>query len=315
MRVLGRYKSARVSDLYELDIQKDITSQATAVFCTEVASKLRGVKFGSRFQESKVRTGEHVYAYYPEDKYALGVLQVVHTDVDEHVYVYTSRKIHNERSKTSEPNTKRTTNLDRAVRDVARFFISYAPVEEVVELSSHAEKAFSNVAGAARRMHNMVRGVFSSVIEGSSYVSYKREYEHEFTSLPDKRDILTELGRIVEQHDFMDSRVRDLFINMITTEADQQREETQFKNGYATYVRIINNERAIIVKDIPNTDLGRYSVIDVDKYVVTKVLAQDLPDYVQGAIAVLSMLEVGDNVHGVGIRVHSDTFFVNQKEQ
>ena len=314
MRALGRYNSVWVSDLHELDIQKDITSQETARFCTEVANKLRGVKFGSRFQESKVRTGEQVYAYYPEDKYALGILQVIHTDVDEHVYVYTSRKIHNERSKNSEPNTKRTTNLDRAVRDVSKFFTPYTPVEEVMECSGRAQKAFNQVLSTARNMNNMVKGVVSLVL-GDGYSHYKNEYEREFTSVPDRRDILTELGRIVEQHDFMDTRVRDLFINMITTEADQQREETQFKDGRATYVRIINNERAIIVKNIPNSDLGRFGVVDADKYVVTKVLVQDLPDYVQGAVAVLSMLEVGDNIPDIGLRVHPDTFFINQKEQ
>lgn len=314
MRVLGRYKPTWVSDLYELDIRKDIMSEATALFCTEVASKLRGVKFASRFQESKVRTGEHVYVYYPEDKYALGVLQVIHTDVDEFTYAYSSRKIHNERSKNTEPNTKRTTNLDRAVRDVSKFFVPYTPIEEAIESSDRAQKAFSKIVRTTRDMNRMVKGVVSSVIV-DEYSHYKNEYEREFTSVPDRRDILTELGRIVEQHDFMDFRVRDLFINMMTTEADQQRAETEYKDGYATYVRIINNERAILVEGIPNADLSRYGVVDTDKYVVTKVLVQDMPDYVQGAVAVLSMLEVGDSIPDVGLRVATDTFYVNQKEQ
>jgi hypothetical protein len=314
MRALGRYKPRLVSDLYELDIQKDIVSETTAQFCSAVASKLRGVKFGNRFQDSKVRTGEHVHVYYPEDKYALGVLQVVHADVDEFVYAYSSRKIHNERSKNTEPNTKRTTNLDRAVRDVSKFFVPYTPIEEAIESSDRAQKAFRKTVEGARRMQNMVRGMFASLIEGG-YTHWKNDYEREFTSAPDRRDILTELGRIVEQHDFMDFRVRDLFINMITTEEDQQREEIMFNDGHATYVRIVNNERAIIVKDIPNKELGRLGHLDTDKYVVVKVLVQDMPDYVQGSIAVLSMLDVGDSVPDLGLRVATDTFYVNQKEQ
>lgn len=314
MRALGRYKPTWVSDLYELDINKDIMSVATATFCSEVASKLRGVKFASRFQDSKVRTGEHVYVYYPEDKYALGVLQVVCTDVDEFVYVYTSRKIHNERSKASEPNTKRTTNLDRAVRDVSKFFVPYTPIEEAMDVSDRAQKAFSKIVRTARNMNHVVKSVISSVFV-DEYSHYKNEYESKFASIPDRRDILTELGRIVEQHDFVHTNVRDLFVNMITTDADQQRAETGYKDGYATYVRVINNERAILVEGIPNSDLGRYGVVDADKYVVTKVLVQDLPDYVQGAVAVLSMLDVGDSVPDVGLRVATDTFYVNQKEQ
>lgn len=309
-----RAVKALVSNLYELDIQKDIMSEATAQFCSAVASKLRGVKFGSRFQESKVRTGEHVYVYYPEDRYALGILQVIHTDVDEHVYVYTSRKIHNERSKVSEPNTKLTTNLDRAVRDVSKFFVPYTPIEEVIESSDSARDAFRKPVEGARKMHNTVKGMFASLIEGG-YTHWKEGYEREFTSVPDRRDILTELGRIVEQHDFINPNVCDLFVNMVTAEVDHQREETKYKDGYATYVRIINNERAIIVEDIPNKDLDRYGVVDADKYVVTKVLVQDMPDYVQGAVAVLSMIEVGDSIPDVGLRVHTDTFFINKKEQ
>jgi len=314
MRALGRYNPRWVSDLYELDIQKDIMSETTAQFCSAVASKLRGVKFGNRFQDTKVRTSDHVYVYYPEDKYALGALQVLYTDVDEFVYAYSSRKIHNERSKNTEPNTKRTTNLDRAVRDVSKFFVPYTPIEEAIESSDRAHKAFSKIVRTTRDMNHMVKGVVSSVIVGE-YSHYKNDYEREFTSAPDRRDILTELGRIVEQHDFMDFRVRDLFINMMTTEADQQRAETEYKDGYATYVRIVNNERAILVEGIPNADLGRYGVVDADKYVVTKVLVQDMPDYVQGAVAVLSMLEVGDSVPDLGLRVDPNTFYVNQKEQ
>lgn len=314
MRALGRYNPRLVSDLYELDINKDIASETTAQFCSAVASKLRGVKFGNRFQDTKVRTSDHVYVYYPEDKYALGALQVLHTDVDEFVYAYSSRKIHNERSKNTEPNTKRTTNLDRAVRDVSKFFVPYTPIEEVMESSDRAQKAFSRIVRTALDMNRMVKRVVSSVIV-DEYCHYKNEYESEFTSVPDRRDILTELGRIVEQHDFINTNVRDLFINMITTEADQQRAETEYKGGYATYVRIVNNERAIIVKDIPNRELGMLGHPDTDKYVVVKVLVQDMPDYVQGAVAVLSMLDVGDSVPDLGLRVDPNTFYVNQKEQ
>lgn len=309
-----RAVKALVSNLYELDIQKDIMSEATAQFCSAVASKLRGVKFGSRFQDTAVRTGEHVYVYYPEDRYALGRLHVVCADVGEFVYVYSSRKITNERSKVSEPNTKRTTNLDRAVRDVSKFFVPYTPIEEVIESSDSAREAFRKSVDGARKMHNTVKGMFASLIEEGGYTRWKEGYEREFTSAPDRRDILTELGRIVEQHDFINPNVCDLFVNMVTAEAGYQREETKYKDGCATYVRIINNERAILVEGVPNRDLGRH-VVDADKYVVTKVLVQDMPDYVQGAVAVLSMLEVGDSIPDVGLRVHTDTFYVNQKEQ
>jgi len=314
MRALGIYNPRKVSDLYELDINKDIVSETTAQFCSAVASKLRGVKFGNRFQDTKVRTSDHVYVYYPEDKYALGALQVVHTDVDEFVYAYSSRKIHNERSKNTEPNTKRTANLDRAVRDVSKFFVPYTPIEEAIESSDLARRAFRKTVDGARNVGNVVKSVASSVIVGE-YSHYKNEYEREFTSVPDRRDILTELGRIVEQHDFAHTNVRDLFINMITTDADQQRTQTMFDDGYATYVRIVNNERAIIVKDIPNKELGKLGHLDTDKYVVVKVLVQDMPDYVQGAVAVLSMLDVGDSVPDLGLRVDPNTFYVNQKEQ
>jgi len=94
------------------------------------------------------------------------------------------------------------------------------------------------------------------------------------------------------------------------TQADKDWEEMKRKpfNAYYVYVRMVGSEQWVDIVDA--TDAQKYS--NVEHCPVTSVPVSDVPEDIQGKVAVLSMGQIGQYMQGVGVRTTEKSFWLER---
>ena len=92
-------------------------------------------------------------------------------------------------------------------------------------------------------------------------------------------------------------------------QAEQEWEELRRKpmQGYYVYIRMVGDAQWADVVDV--TDIGNRNL---DAYPYTSFPAQDLPEDIQGKVAVLSMAQINQYMQGVGRRVSEKAFWIER---
>ena len=296
-----RFRAVKVKELTQVHLQNySVGNKAElARFAYHIQSKIRGVKFGVRANtRDEVQCKLHVY--YPDDRYAMGHI-TYYTLEGLGFYTVNARDIHNERSKNSAPNMKKSQNIEVALRTACKFLKRYSPLEEVYctheGLDSHVTELVSN----DRREFSDIANILSSGV-GNAY-RYKRQED-----MPDQPSFINEIRNMLTQHDFADPGVKAVFTSLITTYDNVQVAEALRKDTY-TYVRLVEGERVVMMSGVPVT---KYHGDPAEYYdgVITRTTYDQVPEYIQNAVSTLFLLSDGEFVKGLGLRVDESTYYV-----
>ena len=299
-------RAIEVKKLTEINLQDYLHASNSnktelARFAYHIQGKIRGVKFGIRanmMDDAQCR----LHVYYPDDKYAMGYI-TYYTLEGLGFYTVNARDIYNERSRNSSPNMKKSQNIEVALRTACKFLKRYTPLEEVCCSHEKLDGRITKLVSDDRREFSDVTNILSSGV-GSTY-RYKSQED-----IPDQASFINEIRNILSQHDFADPGVKAVFTSLITTYDNVQVAEALRKDTY-TYVRLVEGERVVMMSGVPAT---KYRGDPTEHYngVVTRTTHDQVPEYIQNAVATLFLLSDGEFVSGLGLRVDESTYYVQE---
>jgi hypothetical protein len=79
-------------------------------------------------------------------------------------------------------------------------------------------------------------------------------------------------------------------------------------HGYFVYVRMVGEEQWVDIVDATDAQAFNY----VEHCPVTSMPVSDVPEDIQGKVAVLSMGQVGQYMQGVGVRTSEKSFWLER---
>ena len=267
-------------------------------FCAEIRKGNRYVKFGiskgiksswghggpSRFAELFVYMEGHTYAMMKVG-YADYSIRVTHSNK----YMVYARTIKNEKFRDSNDqyHMVMADSVERAVKNVKKYMRPYSPTE-------CAAMTFDNV-----------RNSFSAVnANASSGVASAR------CDVVDSKHLRTELFHMLDVgYEFLSLEFRDQIVKW--REAWQADQEARGRALHAYYVNVRIHREEMMCDVIEVLDANKRSRLD-NNMPVTTYKMEELPEYIGGNLAALSMVEDDHYVDGVGLRVDSTTFWVQR---
>lgn len=288
-------------NLFADDPRRTFDESELRAWASKLSKQMRGVEFAYNPKSFNPK----YYAYYPEDAFPLGYLEVHKVDADKYEYKVTSRVIENQRSKNSEPNTKMSTDIDVATRNACKYLKRFSLQEEadtrVVSLVSLAQKVASTYT--AKDMN--------ATDELSRVVNGRRSYGLGTDKKLTREEFTSEIKLLMQSYTFNNPQVAELFANYIDGfEASQIAYKKQ--SELYTYVRVLDDDRVIVVQDISvGNRISEY--IESNSKVVAKLSQDQVPDYIKDAVASLYLLNDGEIVDGLGVRISERVYYVLQQ--
>jgi hypothetical protein len=146
----------------------------------------------------------------------------------------------------------------------------------------------------------------------STGVGITHSYQRRREDIPDQASFINEIRNMLAQHDFADPGVKAVFASLITTYDIVQSTEMLRKDTY-TYVRLVEGERVVMMSGVPVT-MNKYHGDPTEHCngVVTRTTHDQVPEYIQNAVATLFLLSDGEFVSGLGLRVDESTYYVQE---
>lgn len=267
-------------------------------FCAEVRKINRHVKFGVG---RKVKTSwghggpnrvQELYAYMDGHTYAM--MKIGYGDYStkgngDSKYMVYARMINNEKFREDSVQYHMATaeGIERAIKNVKKYMRPYSPTE------------------CAAMTYENIRSRFSTVNSNVSSVLYET-----------KNDILgsshlrAELFHMVDVgYEFLTEDFKGMIIKWRDAYREEQVARARALHTYYVNVRIHREEMVCDVIEV--LDAHKKYRLD-NNMAVTTYKMEELPDYISGSLAALSMVEDDHYVDGVGLRVDSSTFWVQR---
>lgn len=271
---------------------------------TEMRRSFKGYRFhatkrtGNRIVRITYKDGVEKHCYTDVQVYIDGSDYVVGRigygksygikEADKATYMIHSRKIENEKFATHRDQYYMAFvgDIKRAVKLSLTKLTPYSP-KEMAGLTYREFK--ENITD----VRDSIRGALNGVL----------------SPLQSMKVLLPELkGLIAQGVQFSTPEFRTAAERVIAVEREWEAVRNKPMHGYYVYVRMVGDHQWVDVIDA----LDMQSRSRVEEYTHTSFPAEDLPEDIQGKIAVLSMATVGQYMQGVGRRVSEKAFWIER---
>jgi hypothetical protein len=209
-------------------------------------------------------------------------------EVDKSVYMINSRKIQNEKFADHRDQYFMSFVNDhkKAVRLALSKLVPYSP------------KEMANISIYDFKQH--IEGVRADVQRGvSSLVS----------PLSDRNILMREMRNLIAQNTmFVTEEFQRAAAGFIKAEEEWNEVRNKPVHGYYVYVRMVGDEQWVDI--VEATDAQKYR--SVDHCPVTSTPVSDVPEDIQGKVAVLAMANIGQYMQGVGVRTTEKSFWLER---
>ena len=274
----------------------------------ELGNELRRSYHGFRFHatrgENKVMqvqsdtTGDwhkfytDVTVYIEGSDYVVGVIgygkRYGIKETDKSVYMIQSRKIENEKfgSHRDQYHMSFVTDHKKAVRLALSKLVPYSP------------KEMANISFYDFKQH--IEGVRNDVRSGVSGL---------IGPLSDRNILMREMRNLIAQNAmFVTEEFQRAAAGFIQAEGEWNEVRNKPIHGYFVYVRMVGEEQWVDIVEATDAQAFNY----VEHCPVTSVPVSDVPEDIQGKVAVLSMGQVGQYMQGVGVRTSEKSFWLER---
>ena len=209
-------------------------------------------------------------------------------EVDKSVYMIQSRKINNEKFAEHRDQYWMSFVADhkKAVRLALSKLVPYSPKEmaniTISDFKDHIEQVRNNVRSG-------VHGLISP--------------------LSDRNILMREMRNLIAQNTmFVTEEFQRAAAGFIKAEEEWNEVRNKPVHGYYVYVRMVGSEQWVDI--VEATDAQKYH--DVQDCPVTSMPVSDVPEDIQGKVAVLSMGALGQYMQGVGVRTTEKSFWLER---
>ena len=209
-------------------------------------------------------------------------------EVDNAVYMIRSRKINNEKFNDNRDQYYMSFVSDgnKAVRLALSKLVPYSP-KEMADITLMDFK--DCIEGVRQNIRSGVSGLISP--------------------LSDTNILMREMRNLIAQNTmFVTEEFQKAAAGFIKADAEWEEVRNKPVHGYYVYVRMVGGDQWVDIVDA--TDAQKYS--SVEKCPVTSIPVTDVPEDIQGKVAVLSMGALGQYMQGVGIRTSEKSFWLER---
>jgi hypothetical protein len=209
-------------------------------------------------------------------------------EVDKSVYMIQSRKINNEKFAEHRDQYWMSFVSDhkKSVRLALSKLVPYSPKEmaniTIRDFKDHIET-----------VRNGVRSGVSNLI----------------SPLSDRNILMREMRNLIAQNTmFVTEEFQKAAAGFIKAEEEWNEVRNKPVHGYYVYVRMVGSEQWVDI--VEATDAQKYH--SVEHCPVTSIPVSDVPEDIQGKVAVLSMGALGQYMQGVGVRTTEKSFWLER---
>jgi hypothetical protein len=209
-------------------------------------------------------------------------------EVDKSVYMIQSRKINNEKFAPHRDQYWMSFVADhkKAVRLALSKLVPYSPKEM-------ANITISDFKDHIEQVRNTVRSGVHGLI----------------SPLSDRNILMREMRNLIAQNTmFVTEEFQRAAAGFIKAEEEWNEVRNKPVHGYYVYVRMVGSEQWVDI--VEATDAQKYH--DVQDCPVTSMPVSDVPEDIQGKVAVLSMGALGQYMQGVGVRTTEKSFWLER---
>jgi hypothetical protein len=209
-------------------------------------------------------------------------------EVDKSVYMIQSRKINNEKFAPHRDQYWMSFVADhkKAVRLALSKLVPYSPKEM-------ANITISDFKDHIEQVRNTVRSGVHGLI----------------SPLSDRNILMREMRNLIAQNTmFVTEEFQRAAAGFIKAEEEWNEVRNKPVHGYYVYVRMVGSEQWVDI--VEATDAQKYS--HVEHCPVTSMPVSDVPEDIQGKVAVLSMGALGQYMQGVGVRTTEKSFWLER---
>ena len=284
-----------------LKLVKDIAGQRDVVvnfgtmdMAHELTQKVRGIEVAPRSTDS-------MWVYRPQDTYAMGYIGYCQVYNQEQRYAVFSPNIHNGKYNYGE-NQHMTSALHRT-KGVANAAKHLRPLttKQVLEFTQGDFASALYDAKSTARNH---------VIRATQQIDYKLFPLERFRKA-DTTPLQDELQRILNSdYVFVDKELEAQLYEAFAAAAEHE-ESKKLHEANHTFIEVIETHGRNTFRGYAEVDndrsLSRLADTKENLFYFTQ---EELPDRLMGAMSVLSMVEPGVYVSGVGYRAASNMFYV-----
>lgn len=252
------------------------------------------IGFSSKLQHVWERHGDYtkfceVWVYVPGERYARGRIGFgeFRTSQSDCVYMVYNQSIKNHKYRPDrlEYNTFMTTDFSKALKNAYKYLKPYS-LAEVAMMERDA-------------IYDGIRDMIGDK---------KRAVQEVVRSSLDYDKLMAELRTLVQAgYKFASQQFNDQLVSYF--EQKDIAEALDRKSFKAYYVLVHGDDTEIIACD----DITSYSEVSVKKGTPQRLKTSDVPVDIAGKVAVLSMVENGRYVEGVGAKVSADAYWVERE--
>ena len=209
-------------------------------------------------------------------------------EVDKSVYMINSRKINNEKFGDHRDQYFMSFVADhkKAVRLALSKLVPYSPKEM-------ANITISDFKDHIEQVRNTVRSGVHGLI----------------SPLSDRNILMREMRNLIAQNTmFVTEEFQRAAAGFIKAEEEWNEVRNKPVHGYYVYVRMVGSEQWVDI--VEATDAQKYH--SVEHCPVTSMPVSDVPEDIQGKVAVLSMGALGQYMQGVGVRTTEKSFWLER---
>jgi len=285
-----------------LKLVKDIVGQRDVVtvnfgtmdMAHELTQKVRGIEVAPRSTDS-------MWVYRPQDTYAMGYIGYCQVYNQEQRYAVFSPNIHNGKYNYGEKQHMASAlHRPKGVANAAKH-LRPLTAKQVLELTQgEFVSALFDAKSTAR----------SQVAKATQQIDL-RLFALERYRKPDLNPLQDELQRILNSdYVFVDKELEAQLHAAFTAVAEHE-DSKKLHNAKHTFIEVIETHGRNTFRGYAEVDDDRslYRMADT-KENLFYFTQEELPDRLMGAMSVLSMVETGVYVSGVGYRAASNMFYV-----
>jgi hypothetical protein len=127
--------------------------------------------------------------------------------------------------------------------------------------------------------------------------------------LSDRNILMREMRNLIAQNTmFVTEEFQKAAAGFIKAEEEWNEVRNKPVHGYYVYVRMVGDEQWVDI--VEATDAQKYH--SVEHCPVTSMPVSDVPEDIQGKVAVLSMADIGQYMQGVGVRTTEKSFWLER---
>lgn len=279
-----------ISDITDTDMDNHNFANRTELlaFCDAVKQKLRGVKFAPK-------DGRSVWAYMPDQVYALGWIGYgdYRNSAEKEIRSYTvySRNITNDgyADYSMQYHTRGSVRMEVAVRHASRYLTRYSPIEIAQELRKPFKDGASGIESEAK---NELREQEKRLFD--------RSFKQRLCRVATELKVLLDTG-----YEFTDPAIATELRAYFTAE-EEHNVLAKDRHADCVVVSEFMGKQRFQVVGVENAGNWNTRVHD-------NVLTYDdesLPGDLAGKLSVLSMCAINQYVTDVGVRVDERVFYV-----